>query len=64
MFDSKKLERMKTNALDLAIDACFSQLYEGMWHPVAYYFRKLLLAKQNYDIHDKELLAIVAALEA
>jgi hypothetical protein len=30
MFDSKKLERIKTNALDLVIDACFSQLYEGM----------------------------------
>ncbi len=35
-----------------------------MWHPMAYYSRKLSLAKQNYDIHDKELLAIVAALEA
>jgi len=64
MFDPKKLGRMETDALDLAIDACFSQLYEGMWHLVAYYFRKLSPAKQNYDIHDKELLAIVAALEA
>ena len=35
-----------------------------MWHLVAYYFRKLSSAKQNYDIHDKKLLAIVAALEA
>ncbi len=55
---------MEIDALDLAIDACFSQSYEGMWHPVAYYSRKLSPAKQNYDIHDKELLAIVAALEA
>jgi len=31
---------------------------------VTYYFRKLLLAEQNYDIHDKKLLAIVAALKA
>jgi len=31
---------------------------------MTYYFRKLLLAKQNYDIHDKKLLAIVAALKA
>ncbi len=64
MFDSKKSGRMEIDALDLAIDACFNQLYEGMWHSVAYYFRKLSLAEQNYDIHDKELLAIVAALEA
>ncbi len=64
MFDSKKLGRMKTNALDLVIDVCFNQLYEGMWHLVTYYSRKLSLAKQNYDIYDKKLLAIVAALEA
>ncbi len=64
MFDFKKSEQMKTDASDLVIDACFSQLYEDMWHSVTYYFRKLLLAKQNYDIHDKKLLAIVAVLEA
>jgi hypothetical protein len=64
MFDPKKLGRMKIDALDLVIDACFSQLYEGMWHSVTYYSRKLSPAEQNYDIHDKELLAIVAALEA
>jgi hypothetical protein len=64
MFDSRKSGRMKTNASDLVIDACFSQLYEGMWHSVAYYFRKLSSAEQNYDIHDKKLLAIVAALES
>jgi len=64
MFDFKKSERMKIDALNLVIDACFSQLYEGMWHLVAYYFRKLSLAKQNYDIHDKKLLAIIAALKA
>jgi len=29
-----------------------------------YYLRKLSLAKQNYDIHDKKLLAIVVALKA
>ena len=64
MFDFKKLERMKIDASDLVIGACFSQLYENMWHLVTYYFRKLSLAKQNYDIHDKKLLAIVAVLEA
>ena len=64
MFDFKKSERMKIDALNLVIDACFNQLYEGMWHLVTYYFRKLLLAKQNYDIHNKKLLAIIAALKA
>jgi hypothetical protein len=64
MFDLKRSGRMKIDASDLVIDACFSQLYEGMWHSVTYYSRKLSSAKQNYNIHDKKLLAIVAALEA
>jgi len=64
MFDPKKPGRMEIDALDLAIDACFSQLYEGMWHSMAYYSRKLSSTEQNYDIHDKKLLAIVVALKA
>jgi hypothetical protein len=64
MFDLKRSERMEIDASDLVIDACFSQLYEDMWHSVTYYSRKLSSAKQNYDIHDKKLLAIIAALKA
>ena len=30
---------------------------------MAYIVRKLSLAEQNYDIYNKELLAIIAALE-
>ena len=63
MFDPKKPVRLETDASDLAIGACISQEYDGKWHPVAYLSRKLSPAEQNYDIHDKELLAIVASLE-
>jgi hypothetical protein len=31
-------------------------------HPVAFYSKSLQLAKHNYEIHDKELLAIIHAL--
>jgi hypothetical protein len=34
------------------------------WHPVAYFSKSLLPAKQNYDIHNKELLTIIHALES
>ena len=54
---------METDALDLAIGACWIQKHNSRWHPVAYISRKLSPAEQNYDIYNKELLAIVAALE-
>ena len=63
MFDIEKPSRIETDASDLAIGACLIQEYEGKWHPVAYMLRKLSPAEQNYDIYNKELLAIVAALE-
>jgi len=35
----------------------------GRSHPVAFYSKSLQPAKQNYEIHDKELLAIIHALK-
>ena len=32
------------------------------WHPCAYYSKSFKLAKWNYDIYDKKLLAIIRAL--
>ena len=33
------------------------------WHPVAFLSKSLSLAERNYKLHDKEMLAIVRALE-
>ena len=55
--------RIETDASDLAIGACLCQIKDQKWHPVAYYSRKMSGAEQNYDIHDKELLAVVCALQ-
>jgi hypothetical protein len=33
------------------------------WHPIAYHSKSLQPAEQNYEIHDKELLAIICALD-
>jgi hypothetical protein len=55
---------LETDALDKAIRGCISQIREDrILHLVAYYFRKLLLAKLNYDVYNKELLAIVDTIE-
>jgi hypothetical protein len=63
MFNSSKSIRIETNASNLAINACLNQKYESRWHSMTYYSRKLSSAEQNYDIHDKKLLIIIASLE-
>jgi transposase InsO family protein len=55
--------RFETDASDLAIGMCAKQERDGKWHPIAYHSRKFSSAEENYDVHDKELLAIVVALE-
>ena len=39
------------------------QCKEGKWGQVAYRSKTIQDAKFNYDIHDKELLAIIQALK-
>ena len=33
------------------------------WHPIAYHSKSMQPVERNYEIHDKELLAIIQALE-
>ena len=55
---------LKTNALDQALGSCLSQPdAEGRLHPVVYHSRKFSGPELNYDVHDKNLLAIVDAFE-
>jgi hypothetical protein len=52
--------RMETDASDFAIAAILSQLDdEGKWRPVAFLSRSLNDAERNYEIYDKEMLAIM-----
>ena len=62
-FRANEPTKIETDASDQAVGACLCQQKDGKWHPVAYYSRKMSQAEQNYDIHDKELLAVVNALE-
>ena len=53
-----------TDASDFALGAVLSQRdKEGHLHPVAFHSRKFQPAEINYEIHDKELLAIVDAFK-
>ena len=54
---------MKIDASDLAIGACILQMHNKKWHSVVYFSKKLTSVEQNYNIHDKELLTIIAALK-
>jgi len=64
IYNPEKPAILETNASDYAIGACLSQPdKEGRLHSIAYYSRKITPPELNYDIHNKELLAIVAALK-
>ena len=58
---------VETDASDFALGAIVSQEVPtelgGGLHPVAYHSRKFKPAEINYDIHDKEMLAIVVAFK-
>ena len=38
------------------------QKMKGLWHPVAYFSKKLNPAESNYPIHDKEMLIIIRCI--
>jgi len=63
-FDATKPVIVETDASDFALGAILSQRdAENRLHPVAFYSRKFTPAEINYEIHDKELLAIVDAFK-
>ena len=62
--DSKPF-RVEADSSDFAMGAILSQLLDndGKWHPIAFYSKSLNAVERNYEIHDKEMLAIIHALE-
>jgi len=54
---------VETDASNFTIGMVLSQVIDERLHPIAFDSRKMDKAEINYDIHDKELLAIVAALK-
>ena len=55
---------VETDASDAVIAGILSQRHpDGLWHPVAFFSKKMTPAECNYEIYDKELLAIIRAFE-
>ena len=62
--DYNKPFQLTTDTSDYAMGAVLEQEDSiGCTHPVAFWSKSLQQAEINYEIHDKELLAIVKALE-
>jgi len=63
-FDAQKPVIIETDASDFAIGAVLLQRDdEGRLHPVAFHSRKFQPAEINYEVHDKELLAVIDAFK-
>ena len=63
-FDHTKECVVEVDSSDYVQGGVLSQVgNDGLLHPVAFFSRKLLPAECNYEIYDKELLAIVGAFE-
>jgi len=63
-FDDTRPTKLETDACDFPLAAVLSLLSEDeKLHPVAFHTRKFSPAEINYDVHDKEMAAIVAAFK-
>jgi len=63
-FDHEREVIIETDASDYVSAGVLSQRDdEGVLHPVAYFSKKHSPAECNYDIYNKELMAIIKALE-
>ena len=63
--DIDKKMRMEVDVSDYAMGGILSmECGDGLWRPVAFLFKLLNETERNYEIYDKEMLAIIRGLEA
>jgi hypothetical protein len=55
--------KVETDASNFRIGVILSQQQNGFWHLIAFMSKTLTKAERNYKIYDKELLAIIKALQ-
>jgi len=63
--DIDKKMRMEVDASDYAMGGILSiECGDGVWRLVTFLSKSLNETERNYEIHDKEMLAIIRGLEA
>ena len=63
-FDFMRSTQLETDASNFALGAIRSQLCEdNRWQPIVFHSRKFQPAEVNYDVHNKEMTAIVATFK-
>jgi len=62
--DLDKEFRVEANASNYATGVLSMKCSDEMWRPVAFISKSLSDTKRNYEIHDKEMLAVIRCLEA
>ncbi|PRP76895.1 retrotransposon nucleocapsid protein [Planoprotostelium fungivorum] len=63
-YDERYPVQLETDASDFAIGGVIQQPFPEGVQPLAFWSRKLTGAELNYDVHDKELLAVVECCKA
>ncbi len=64
MFNPKLLTELAIDTLDYAIGVEVGQIgKDRKYRPISFFLKKFLGAELNYEIYNKELLAIVRAIE-
>jgi len=57
--------RVEANASNYTTGGVLSMKYsDKLWRPVAFILKSLSNTERNYEIHNKEMLAVVRCLEA
>ena len=63
-WDPTRPTRVEVDASGFATGGVLLQkLDDGLWHPVAFRSESMADAERNYEIYDREMLAIIRALE-
>lgn len=64
LYNPGYLSKINTDASDGVLAGVFSQLQpDGRWKPIAFWSKTMDTTQMNYEIHDKEMLAVVEALK-